>query len=215
LCPIRHEVLPRSGCAPRLELRSRSPAVVLSDKDEIYAQVKEQTTGSIAALIPRATFSRDGRKVAATGGIDGYLWAQVVRNFRFRVDLVTAGLVLPARERHMVEHHHIPDSLTLLCLESPFVPPGHEPLWARGLWHGLNDDFPSAVSVLVPQLEQAIRFRLRRLGISTLITDEATGVETEKGLGTLLVQDGVEEHFGGGLTLELRALRPPSSWASV
>ncbi|MGY4769770.1 DUF4209 domain-containing protein (plasmid) [Kribbella sp. CWNU-51] len=106
----------------------------------------------------------------------------------------------------MIEHLYRLDFLTLLCVESPLVPPGHERLWARGLWHGLNDDFPSAVSVLVPQLEHAVRFRLKRVGMSTIVTDETTGVETEKGLGTLLVQEGVEQHFGGGLTLELRAL---------
>ncbi|MGY4769771.1 DUF7380 domain-containing protein (plasmid) [Kribbella sp. CWNU-51] len=89
-----------SGKPPFEALVRLANIAPLSNKDESYEQVKEQTTGTIAGLIPRATFSRDGRKVAATGGIDdeGFLWAEVVRNFRFRVELVTAGLILPGRD---------------------------------------------------------------------------------------------------------------------
>ncbi|MFI5729254.1 DUF4209 domain-containing protein [Kribbella sp. NPDC051587] len=197
-----------SGRTPFEALGRFANIYSLSDKDESYEQVRQQTAGTIAGLFPRATFSRDGRKVAASGGIDddGFMWSEVVRNFRYRVELVTGGLILPSRERLIIEHLYRLDFFQALCLESPFVPPGHERLWARGLWHGFNDDFPSAVSVLVPQLEQSVRVRLKASGVNTIITDEATGVETEKGLGTLLVQEGVEDLLGSGLTLELRAL---------
>lgn len=106
----------------------------------------------------------------------------------------------------MVEQRYPFEFLTELCVESPIVPPGHERLWARGLWHGFNDDIPSAVSVLVPQLEQAVRFHLKLRGLNTMVTDPVTGVETEKALGSLLVQEGAEELLGPGLRTELRAL---------
>jgi hypothetical protein len=205
---VAHAQARVSGKEPFDALVAFANIAPVIDKDEAQAEVRSQMTGSLAALFPRATFSSDGRKVAATGGIDdaNYVWSEVVRNFGIRVNLTTAGLILPAGERLLVEHRYRLEFVTQLCVESPTVPPGHEHLWARGLWHGFNDDIPSAVSVLVPQLEQAVRFRMKLLGLNTMVIDPVTGVETEKGLGSLLVQEGVEEHFGVGLTTELRAL---------
>ncbi|GAA0597899.1 DUF4209 domain-containing protein [Kribbella sandramycini] len=206
-----------SGRGPLEALVCFANLVPLASRDEMFDQARELASGSISALLQRATYSSDGRKIATSGGIDDddYLWTQVVRDFRHRVGLTTSGLILPARERLLAEHRYPLRFLMDICLDAPLIPPRHERLWARGLWHGVNDDFPSAVSVLVPQAEQAIRFQLKRVGVNTLFTDEATGVETEKGLGTLLAQDGIEEHFGRDLTLELRALLTEQEGANL
>lgn len=45
-----------------------------------------------------------------------------------------------------------------------------------------------------------------RAGVNTLVVDPLTGVETEKGLGALLVVDAALEILGPGLQLELRSL---------
>lgn len=179
----------------------------LIDLEAAKAEAEARTEGTLAGLFPRSTFSGDRRKVAATTGRedDGYLWAEVVRSFSLRVEMLTVGKILPAKERLMEEHYYPLDYLASLCLESPLVPPQRTNLWARGLFHGFNDDFPSAAAVLVPQLEQMVRFRLKQLGMNTMIVDEA-GVETEKSLGALLEQEGATEHFGSGLITELRAL---------
>jgi uncharacterized protein DUF4209 len=93
-----------------------------------------------------------------------------------------------------------------MCWDSPTVPQGHVDLWARGLWHGLRGDFPSAVSMLVPQVEQVLRITLKGLGVNTLTTDPTTGAEMEKGLGALLAMDEAVEVLGEDPRLELRAL---------
>lgn len=193
---VAHAQARVSGEEPFEALVAFANIAPLIDKDEAHAEARRLMAGSVSALFPRATFSSDGRKVAASGGIDdaNNVWSDVVRNFAIRVNLMTAGLVLPARERLIVEHRYQLEFLTQLCVESPTVPPGHEHLWARRLWHGFNDDIPSAVSVLVPQMEQAVRFRMKLLGLNTMVTDPVTGVESEKGLGSLLLQEGVEAH---------------------
>ena len=104
--------------------------------------------------------------------------------------------------------------LSSLCDESPFVPAGHVALWAKGLWHGLNGDYPSAASVLVPQLENLVRHLLKKAGAHTLIVDES-GVESEKGLGTLLDLPEASDLLGSGLTLELRALLTEQEGANL
>jgi hypothetical protein len=66
--------------------------------------------------------------------------------------------------------------------------------------------FPSAVSVLVPQVEQAVRRLLKRRDVYTLVVDDATGVETEKGLGALLAMPVTEDVLGPDLRLALQTL---------
>ena len=197
-----------SGKEPLEALVRFTNLVPWLDKERAFVDAEENLDGSLDGVFPEATLSGDGRKVAATSGRDdvGFLWTRVVRNFGLTVQLITDGLILPMQEQLLLEHRFSLDDLAALCDESPLVPPRRTMLWARGLWHGFNEDYPSAVSVLVPQIEQLVRFRLKQLDVNTLMVDEVTKVETEKSLGALLVQDGVEEAFGSGLVTELRAL---------
>jgi hypothetical protein len=81
----------------------------------------------------------------------------------------------------------------------------HAGLWARGLWRGLKGDFPSAVSILIPQIEQMVRLHLKNEGVHTLYIGDG-GVETEKALGALLDTEQASAYLGPRLSFELRAL---------
>lgn len=184
----------------------------MMDPEQERAAAKERIEGSLAHLFGRATFSADGRKVAAspggTPGVDdeGQIWSEVVRSFSIRIGMVGAGLLLLAQQILTLEHRYSPEYMVELCSASPFLPAGHIGLWARGLWQGLNGDYPSAASLLVPQLENLVRQQFKQLGVHTLVVDGVSGVETEKGLGALLAAPEASTTLGVSLTLELRAL---------
>lgn len=74
------------------------------------------------------------------------------------------------------------------------------------LWHGLRGDFPSTISLLVPQVEPFQRVALKSRDVNTLVTDATTGMEMEKGLGALLAMTETEALLGANLRFELRAL---------
>ncbi|WFE26614.1 DUF4209 domain-containing protein [Solwaraspora sp. WMMD791] len=183
----------------------------LIDATAATTDARNHLQSSILRLFSSSTFSTDGRKVAARGGIgaeglsDTAVFAEVVRSFSWRVDLLVQALISPAFEVLTFEHRFDLDFLAEICHESLVVPQGHVYLWARGLWHGLSGDFPSAISVLVPQVEQMARAFLRARGAYTLIVDER-GVESEKSLNALLAMPEAVRAFGPSLTLELRAL---------
>lgn len=90
-------------------------------------------------------------------------------------------------------------------LHNPATPHGHEGLWALGLQRGLDGDFASAASLVVPQIEHWVRVRLKERGSHTMVTDER-GVETENGLGTLLDDPQASDAVGLPLLFELKAL---------
>ncbi len=200
-----------SGKEPLEALASLAGIVPLIDAAKEMAGERKRMQGSLSQLFGSSTFSTDARKVATRTGLgvnepsDEAVFAEVVRSFTWRIDLNVKALIYPALEVLMLEHRFDTGFLEEICNESPAVPPGHTGLWARGLWHGLSHDFPSAISMLVPQVEQLVRVYLKARGIFTIIVDE-NGVEMEKGLNTLLEMPESSQLLGPDLTLELRAL---------
>jgi hypothetical protein len=130
----------------------------------------------------------------------------MVRSAGIKRGVVTTAFILPGLDVITFEHRFDLAFLHRLCLDSPWVPSGHEDLWARGLRHGLNGDFPSAISVLVPQIEHALRRMLKSQGVYTLMVDDATAVESEKGLPALLSMPESIDALGADLHYELATL---------
>lgn len=182
----------------------------LTDVPTVTAAARDQLAESLSRLFSRMTLAGDGRKVAAGGGgvddVEDDVDAALVRDFGIRVEMGAVGVLMPALKVLQVEHRFALETLQRLCLDSPTVPAGHVDLWARGLHHGLNGDFPSAITLLVPQLEQLVRRQLQAAGAYTLVVDRETGVESEKGLGALLGMPEATAVLGESLAFELRAL---------
>jgi hypothetical protein len=194
----------------RFEALARFCALLpLTDVLTATAAAREQLKESLSRLFSRTTLASDGRKVAAGGGVgdmEDDVDAALVRDFGIRVEMSAVGVLMPAMEVLQAEHRFTLDTLQHLCLDSPTVPAAHVDLWARGLYHGLNGDFPSAIALLVPQLEQLVRLQLRAAGAYTLVVDLDTGVESEKGLGALLGMPEATAVLGESMAFELRAL---------
>lgn len=173
--------------------------------------VREDLAGGIARLMTRSTLSSDARKVSVSAGdaasapSEREVLDELVRRNAERIGLVVQALILPATETLTTEHRFDLSFMESVCRESSTVPTRHAGLWARGLWHGLNADFPSAVSLLVPQLEQMLRLRLKTEGVHTLYIGDQ-GVETEKALGALLDMDEATTYLGENLAFELRSV---------
>jgi hypothetical protein len=182
----------------------------LADPAKDRAQAEELLEGSLRHLFGGATYSSDGRKVAASeGGFEqpeAAIWSDMIRSASITRGVVATGFIVPGLDVVAFEHRYDQAYLRRICLESPWVPEGHEDLWARGLRHGLNGDFASALSVLVPQIEHALRRVLKSQGIYTLTVDDATGVESEKGLGPLLAMPEAEQLLGADMQYELTTL---------
>lgn len=181
------------------------------DADSTRKSAQEIVTGSISHIFSSATYSGDGRKVAATPGITGEgddpaVWVEMVRTVAFHAQLVSTGLIIPSQQVLTFEHRFDRDMITKICADSPVVPEGHAELWGAGLTFGLSGDYGPAVAILVPQVEQLVRVLLKRRGTHTLFVDEHTGVESEKSLGALLDMPEAENALGAGMVVELKAL---------
>lgn len=180
------------------------------DEASTRENVARMLEGSISQIFKSSTFSSDFRKVAVRPGSSGQvdenaIWTEMVRTVFYHAQLLGKGIIQPAQEVLVTEHHFSRQYMVSLCSESPTVPEGHERLWGNGLTLGLTGDYGAAVSVLVPQLEQVVRVMLKRHDVYTLFIDEH-GVESEKSLNALLDMPETSRIFGAGMVMEMKAM---------
>ena len=154
--------------------------------------------GKAAAHAP-AAFTGDAREIRTAR--DAELYQEAARNRQI------AGLALldPARRQILAEHAVRLDDWRAFTTDNPFVPVGREEIFARGMDAGMNGDFLVAVSLLTPQMENAVRVVLKKAGVVTSKID-MRNIEQERVLGALLDMDEAERVFGRDLIFDLRGL---------
>lgn len=112
------------------------------------------------------------------------------------------------------EHDLSPAALTPFVTASPFVPRNRRHAFAVGLSAGLRGKYVEALSILIPQVENAIRRQLERAG-QPVVTATAEGVQDEHLLGSLLSGAKAKEVLGDDLAFDLQALLQESWGANL
>lgn len=109
--------------------------------------------------------------------------------------------------RHIIrsEHHPGREDLFPLVLNNPFIPPGHEELYLRGLLAGFDGDLILAAHLLVPQIENSIRYVLESNGIH-VANLHSDGTEPLKTLSGILKRPETLEHFGDSYVFEISGI---------
>jgi hypothetical protein len=123
-------------------------------------------------LPPMRQFSEDGRVVACRPSLYGSeedaawaLRAEMLKQARSDQGLIAHAVIQPALAQIQMEHGVRVSDVLNLVQHSPFVPPGREYLYARGLHAGLNGDLVTAVHLLCPQVEHSVRVILERCDV--------------------------------------------------
>ncbi len=154
--------------------------------------------GKAASHAP-AAFTGDTREIRTAK--EAELYQEASRNRQIAV----LALLDPARRQILSEHVVRLDDWRAFTTDNPFVPVGREEIFARGMDAGMNGDFLVAVSLLTPQIENAVRTVLKKTGVVTSKID-MRNVEQERVLGALLDMDDAERVFGRDLIFDLRGL---------
>lgn len=111
----------------------------------------------------------------------------------------------PARIRLCIEHPIRLGDLRFFVENNPFVPPGHEGLYLRGFFAGFYGDWMPAMHLLIPQVEASIRHVFQQYQVITSTLD-ASGIQQEKDLNSLLWMPEMEKLFGPDFTFDLRGI---------
>lgn len=111
----------------------------------------------------------------------------------------------PARWAFQREHAVRKANLKFLVVNNPFIPPGHEGIYLRGIQAGFNGDWLEAMHLLVLQFEASLRHVFQQAGAVTSTLD-SDGTQKEKDINVLLWMPEMEKIFGPGIAFDLRGI---------
>ncbi|MBG1265387.1 DUF4209 domain-containing protein [Nostoc sp. WHI] len=136
--------------------------------------------GKVVAHQPKLGLSNNPEQVEESIRFEMY------RNAVFYQRLHAQAYIKPARDQINLEHSVQLKDFFPLVLHNPFVQPGREYLFAKGLYAGLTGDFFTSTHILIPQIENSVRYLLRKHGALPSKIDIDKGIENERDLNTTL-----------------------------
>lgn len=150
----------------------------------------------LQGTFPTQVFDHQGHVVFRSGGSGGtpdndeqhtrYMMCFHRNSYR---QVTVSAAITPIRQVISDEHPVSVDELQAVLELSPFIPPGHGFLFARGMFHFMAGEDLDAANILIPQLENSLRHLLVLRGIETSTTDDQ-GIQTEASLSVLLNPKG-------------------------
>ena len=187
---------------------SPDPAALL---EEARKQAEENL---FSKHIPMSIVDDEGKVVSKSPALaedgedhDRAMHHSVARNEGLRRQRTASGLIDPAR-RLIHEEHPLDqrDFLPLVAM-SPFVPADRANLFSMAFARFFGGDFISALHILVPQLENSLRYILKQAGKDpSSIRSDMT--QENRNLSELLTKDreSLEEVFGAAIVYEIENL---------
>ncbi|MEH2401042.1 DUF4209 domain-containing protein [Nostoc sp.] len=136
--------------------------------------------GKVVARQSKSVLSNNPDEVEAA------ILYKMYQNAIYYQKLHAQAYIEPARDQITLEHNLQEKDLFAIVSNNPFVPPGREAQFAKGLYAGLTRDFITSTHILIPQLENSVRYLLRRQGALPSKIDIDKGIEDERDLNTTL-----------------------------
>ena len=182
---------------------------------QLEMQAKEQVSKEfMARAFSSSHIAADGRTIHRTPAADtdskdedakAALTTVMVQLNQTRLRLNVVAGIAPILEQLTFEHHVDEEDLRNICLMSPVVQNSRAWLVAKGLKAGFDNDFCTALHLLVPQLEHIVRTHVTRRGARTVTVGE-NGVLMEMGLSSLVAMEEMTAAFGPDFSFEVQAL---------
>ena len=125
--------------------------------------------------------------------------------YRIRIELMLQAYLLPAFSTILDKHRFSLGDAVAIVRQSPLIPPDRILAFERMLELGFHGELSTATYIMVPEIENLIRFHLKGFGVQTT-TLEDSGIDRELGLNALMENPEVSEFLGRDLAWELKML---------
>ncbi|MEH1948700.1 MAG: DUF4209 domain-containing protein [Nostoc sp.] len=146
----------------------------------LYPSSMINQMGKVVARKPKLGLSNNPEQIEESIRFEMY------ENAIYYQQLQVLAYTEPAKDQIILEHNVQVEDLFPIVSNNPFVPPGREQQFAKGLYAGLTGDFFTSTHLLIPQIENSIRYLLRRQGALPSKIDIDKGIEDERDLNTTL-----------------------------
>lgn len=131
----------------------------------------------------------------------------IVKSAIYRQQTYGSIIVDYARYQISLEHNVSIKDFDFIVKNNPFIRPGREKIYARGLLEGLKGDFLISTHLLTPQIEDSIRYLMEQRGyIASKLNDQ--GIQSEHNINSLIREKETEliEILGEDIVFDLKVL---------
>jgi Domain of unknown function (DUF4209) len=188
-----------------------SPTNVSQLRQQVQQQAQEFV---ISHLFPVVMMNEMGKVVARQPGsilssnpeeAEAATRFEMCRNAIYHQNLHAQACIEPARHQINLEHGVRLNDILSIVSDSPFVPPEREYLFAKGLYAGLTGDYFTSTHILIPQIENSVRYLMWRRGIITSGLDDS-GIQNEHNLNSTLYHREITSIFDENTLFDLKCL---------
>ncbi|MBD1808625.1 DUF4209 domain-containing protein [Microcoleus sp. FACHB-SPT15] len=180
----------------RQQVQNQAREFVLS---HLFPTVMMNERGKVVARKPGSVLSSDPNEAEAATRFE------MNKNAAFYQGFHAQAFIEPARDQINLEHSVRVNDLLPIVSHSPFVPPEREYLFAKGLYAGLTGDFFTSTHILIPQIENSIRYLLWNRGVLPSGLDNR-GIQKEYHLTTTLYCPEITSIFDEDTLFDLKSL---------
>lgn len=161
---------------------------------ELFSQIA--TENPLQFIISRDIVNRNGQVVGKIPSIYPTNQDEIKEATKYHVqtyanmsrNLVVCGRIKPTIHQIKLEHNvTINDFLEITC-NNPFIQPGRELIYAKGLYAGFNYDLLTSIHLLIPQFENSLRYILQQYGEITTTLDDSKQFHRELSLNEIFNQ---------------------------
>ncbi|HIF9372808.1 TPA: DUF4209 domain-containing protein [Photobacterium damselae] len=180
------------------QLREHAVEQMQTSISWIFGMTHLDHEGMTTAVIPASLGIKDDEN-----GLQ--CWSIMMRNIGIEHQLGVQGKIMPALNEVTTKYVVTEEAIEQICSNHPFIPDGHEEYFVKGLLAGFNRDFMTACHLLVPQIENSLRYLARQKGEepSTLHGD---GSQERNGIKALLGHQAIIDTLGADLTTNLQVV---------
>ncbi|MEA5546178.1 DUF4209 domain-containing protein [Limnoraphis robusta CCNP1324] len=187
--------LARLASPPKVsQLRQQADQIAKDDPLFPYISISKVMINEMGKVV-----ARQSGKTEEETKFEMYTNAAYYQSIQARV------LIEPARDQINLEHPIQVKDLLPIVANSPFVPPDRQYLFAKGLYAGLTGDFFTSTHILIPQIENSIRYLLRKQGVLPSSYKEQ-GIQDERNLNETLYCPEITSIFDEDTLFDLQGL---------
>ena len=134
----------------------------LAKKSPLLALISSNVVNSSGKVVAKRDSLLNGSadQMAEAKEAEMYHWAQSEQS-------ILGSVIEHTRKYLLTEHNPTLRDVLEITVNNPFVPLGREAIFAQGVLSGLQGDYLISLHLLIPQIENSIRFLLNRNGVIT------------------------------------------------
>jgi hypothetical protein len=182
---------------------------------QLRNQVQQQAQEFVASqLLPIFMVNEMGRVIARQPGsvlssnpeeAQAATYFEMCRNAIYYQKLQSQAYIEPAIYQINLEHGVRLEDIFSIISHSPFIPPERTYLFAKGLYAGLTGDFFTSTHILIPQIENSIRYLMWQRGIITSGLND-NGIQNEHSLNSTLYHPEISSIFDENTLFDLKCI---------